>query len=41
MLNQYLTNTYQYLHEYSLFNWSFTNAKYIFETKSIFNNIFI
>ena len=29
MLNQYLTNAYQYLHEYSLFNWSFTNAKLI------------
>ena len=29
MLNQYLTDTYQYLHDYSLFNWSFTIAKLI------------
>ena len=27
MLNQYSINTYWYLHEYSLFNWSFANAK--------------
>ena len=29
MFNRYLTNTYQYLHDYSLFNWSFTNGKLI------------
>ena len=29
MFNQYLTDTYRYLHDYSLFNWSFTNAKLI------------
>ena len=27
MLNWYLTDTYQYLNDYSLFNWSFTNTK--------------
>ena len=27
MLNQYLSDTYLYLHDYSLFNRSFTNAK--------------
>ena len=27
MLNRYLTDTYLYLHDYSLFNRSFTNAK--------------
>ena len=29
MLDQYLTNTYQYFHDYSLFNWSFSNAKLV------------
>ena len=29
MLNQYLIDTYQYLHDYSLFNWWFTNDKLI------------
>ena len=29
MLNQYLTDTYRYLRDYSLFNWPFTNAKLI------------
>ena len=26
---QYLTDTYWYLHDYSLFNWYFTNAKLV------------
>ena len=29
MLNQYLTNTYQYSYDYSLFSLSFNNAKLI------------
>ena len=29
MLNWYLTNTCWFLHDYFLFNWSFTNAKLI------------
>ena len=29
MLNWYLTDAYQYLHDYSLFNWSFINTKLI------------
>ena len=29
MLYWYLTDIYQYLHDYFLFNWSFTNAKLI------------
>ena len=29
MLNQFLTDTWWYLHDYCLFNWSFTNAKLI------------
>ena len=29
MNNQYLTDTYQYLHNHSLFSWSFTNAKLV------------
>ena len=29
MLNQYLTNAYRYLHDYFLFNRSFTNAKLV------------
>ena len=29
MLNQYLTNTYQYSYDYSLFRLSFNNAKLI------------
>ena len=29
MLNWYLTNAYWYLHDYSLFNWSFTNDKLV------------
>ena len=29
MLNWCLTDAYQYLHDYSLFNWSFINTKLI------------
>ena len=29
MLNQYLTDIVQYLYDYSLYNWSFTNDKLI------------
>ena len=29
MLKWYLTDTYQYLHDYSLFNWSYANVKLV------------
>ena len=40
MLNECLTSTYWYLHGYSLYNWSFTNAKLVLTDSSNQINIY-